>query len=261
MTIETNDQTAQTESAGKKEKGDADCFVKLSLKQPVWHVIVLGVFTFKLYLIYWCYKNWRDLGAERRKSQPALSEPNLETAGVLDKDESAFAKAAGAKADSGPDSGPETRPAAGKEDSLIERCLPEHLSSFKDTSPMLRAILTVVPYLQNYMYFTLIMGIARLNPNKDSFVFKHPLISAFALVFISISCSYLAFLPKAYYLLFLLGVIPMAIAQHWLNQYFDEKEKKGLLMRHGFTVAEMVCIIAGGLYLGFLGAAFMMGRG
>lgn len=34
-----------------------------SLRQPVWHVIVLSILTCFAYPIYWFYKNWRDLKA------------------------------------------------------------------------------------------------------------------------------------------------------------------------------------------------------
>jgi hypothetical protein len=44
-----------------------------SLKQPVWHVLVLSWVTALFYLIYWFYKNWRDL-SQQESAAAALGE-------------------------------------------------------------------------------------------------------------------------------------------------------------------------------------------
>lgn len=48
----------------------------LSLRQPVWHVIVLSILTCAAYPIYWFYKNWRDLKAEAA-SERGQTNPKL----------------------------------------------------------------------------------------------------------------------------------------------------------------------------------------
>lgn len=37
---------------------------KDSLRQPLWHVVVLTILTCSAYPFYWFYKNWRDLSAQ-----------------------------------------------------------------------------------------------------------------------------------------------------------------------------------------------------
>lgn len=49
----------------------------LSLRQPVWHVIVLSILTCFAYPIYWFFKNWRDLKAEAL-SERGQTNSNLE---------------------------------------------------------------------------------------------------------------------------------------------------------------------------------------
>lgn len=48
-----------------------------SLQQPVWHVIVLGVLTFNLYIPYWVYKTFRDLKGRPREQSTAEIEQAL----------------------------------------------------------------------------------------------------------------------------------------------------------------------------------------
>lgn len=142
---------------------------------------------------------------------------------------------------------------------ILEKFLPEHLASFKDCSAILRAVVSLFPYINNYLYFTLLLGIARLHPNPNSLVSKHPYVCSFSLLAATVTLSMLAFLPQAFYLLYLLSVIPMAIAQAWLNRYWDSAEEAGLLTRHGFSLKELVVIIAGALCMGYIVASFIMG--
>lgn len=233
----------ETETDGKKGP-DAEAELKLSLKQPVWHVLVLTVLTLKMYFIYWCYKNWRDLSRDVACRTRQLED----SAGSLDAIATPAAEASN------------TSPAmVEQQEDLVAKLLPAHLSSFKDTSPILRAIGVVVPYLNNYLFFTLALGIAKLSPNKRSMVASHPVICSLLILSAWITLSLLAFLPGALYFTFLLCVVPVAIVQHWLNKYWDAVEEKGLLTRHGFTFGEMVVIIAGALALGYLVSSFIMG--
>lgn len=191
----------------------------MSLKQPVWHVLVLSVLTFKLYLIYWCYKNWRDLAKQ-------FAESNAEE-----------------------------KPAA----SWITKMGPAHLSSFKDSSPHLRGILTAlfslqpfVPFLQDYLIFTLVYGVCKIYPDRDSFIARMPAVAAVTVVAVSGMLSYLALLNGVSYLLFFLSVIPIIAVQHLINKYWETVEKSGLLVRHGFSLKELIVIILGALALGFI---------
>lgn len=149
-------------------------------------------------------------------------------------------------------------PAQAKDD-LVSKLLPDHLATFKDASPLLRGMVVAIPYLGAYLFFTLTLGIARLHPGQ-SFVSQHPIICSTVIVFAWITLSMLCALPGAYFFLFALCAIPIAVVQHWLNKYWDTKEESGLLMRHGFTGGEMAIIIAGALWMGFLASAFIMGK-
>lgn len=135
--------------------------------------------------------------------------------------------------------------------------LPDQLASFRNASPMLRTVGMLFPVINDYLYFTQILGIARLHPDKQSQAAKAPMFWALSLSFMSILLCLLAFLPGALYFLFLLSVIPTAIAQHWLNAYWDSQEEKGLLTRHGFSLGELFGIVVGGLLIGFIGCSFL----
>ena len=244
---ETNGgSTREMQAAPQSEKNEE---LKLSLKQPVWHVLLLTVVTFKLYFIYWCYKNWRDLSrlidadkaqtAEGPFRGEAMPRPLHNTQADTDKDATAELSKA-------------------SNDDLISKLLPDHLASFKDASPFLRAFGVMIPYLNAYLFFTLTLGIARLQSAK-SFAGDHPIICSTLIVFAWITLSMLSVLPGAYFFLFSLCAIPLAFVQHWVNKFIDTKEEKGLLMRHGFTGGEMVVVIVGALWFGYLVSAFIMG--
>lgn len=195
----------------------------LSLRQPPWQVAVMGAVTFKLYLVYWGYKNWRDLGAQFARSTAEQTSA-------------------------------ETQP-----EGLLTRLGPDHMASFKDCSPLLRTIWMFVPYVNNYLLLTLALGIARIHPNKQSLVARHPLACSTAVVFATISLSFLSVLPGAWYLLFVLSVLPAAVMQQWLNDYWKSVEPVGLLYRTAFTLKELVVLAAGALFTGYIIVGFMMG--
>ncbi len=192
----------------------------LSLRQPAWHVLLLGVLTCKLYLVYWYYKNLRDLSRHMK----ATTEAEM------------------------PDSSR----------GLLYYLLPEHLSKFREASLLLRTICACIPYINDYLFLTIALGVARLQP-KDSFVGKHPVTIAALLVVFSVALSLQAFQHGAWYFLYFLSVLPAMFVQHLLNKYWDTAEPTGLLCRAGFTLGELVIIIVGALFLGFIIAGFIMG--
>lgn len=123
---------------------------------------------------------------------------------------------------------------------------------------MLRTLGVLIPYVNNYLYLTLALGIARLLPDASSWPSKHPLAAACFIVGASIAFDLLAFLGGAWYLLSFISVIPLAIVQHWLNKYWDAREPKGLLTRHGFTAWEIGAIVTGSVLLGFIAVGFAL---
>ena len=126
------------------------------------------------------------------------------------------------------------------------------MSSFKDASPHIRALVTMIPYVNNYMLFTLSLGVCKLFPDKKSFVATHPGLTSLLIVGTSFTLSYLALMPKALYFFFFLSVIPVAVVQQLVNKYWDSVEKPGLLVRHAFTLKELAIIILGALALAYV---------
>ncbi len=216
----------------------------MSLKQPVWHVLILAMLTFKLYLVYWAFKNWRDLAEHKAKHARANTDSHkIDVAVELSRERL-------------PDDNTQLAPATQKM-SLLESISPKHLESFEDVSPHIRAVFWLIPYANDYLFFTLACGIAKLQEKAD-FSGKHPVVWSLTLTAAAFLLSYLSFLDGPLYLLFLLSAIPAAFVQHALNKYWDAVEKPGLLTRHGFSGRELVAIIAGALYLGYIVCAFIL---
>jgi len=59
-------------------------------------------------------------------------------------------------------------------------------------------------------------------------------------------------------LLFVLGVLPVALCQHWLNAYWQQTEKEPLIYREAFSVTELLVIIVGSLIFGLIVFNFMI---
>ncbi|MBY0547756.1 MAG: hypothetical protein K2W95_10710 [Candidatus Obscuribacterales bacterium] len=261
-------QELRSESPSEKQKSG------ISLRQPPWHVWVLGAVTFKLYLVYWAYKNWRDLSAhvhgEAACAPTSSRVPPVEDEAAESDLRSRFC--ADAASEPGPMSARESASSADSDTDLateqktppvlegfLSRLAPDHLASFRDCSPVLRAIWMVVPYVNNYLLLTLALGIARIHPDKNSIVARKPLLCACAAVFATITFSMLSVLPGAWYLLFLLCILPAAVVQVWLNSYWKAVEPDGLLYRAAFTLRELVVVAVGALCLGYIIVGFLMG--
>lgn len=227
----------------------------ISLRQPPWHVWVLGAATFKLYLVYWAYKNWRDLSTHVSEE---LRRTSTESDAVDAKD-AVDATVASTNPDTSTISSDQQSPASPVLEGFLSRLAPDHLASFRDCSPALRAIWMFVPYVNNYLLLTLALGIARIHPDKNSLVARRPLLCSFAAVFATITLSMLSVLPGAWYLLFLLCILPAAVMQAWLNSYWKAVEPDGLLYRAAFTLRELVVLAVGALYLGYIIVGFLMG--
>ncbi len=59
-------------------------------------------------------------------------------------------------------------------------------------------------------------------------------------------------------LLFVLGVLPVALCQQWLNAYWSTKEKETVIYREAFSVIELLVIIVGSLIFGLIVFNFMI---
>jgi hypothetical protein len=136
---------------------------------------------------------------------------------------------------------------------------PDAVLVFKDINPLLRLFGLLVPILNVYLYLTQILGIATLHPNPDSVPRKNPLLAAGIIVGSMFALLACAKLPGPLFLIYVLAPAPLAVVQHWLNEYWDTVEPPGLLFRHAFTWKEMLAIILGSSLLGLIVAGFMIG--
>lgn len=221
----------------------------------MWHVVVLSIVTLKIYFVYWCYKTWRDYSAHIKEAETsknpapdALNSPDsLNKQAGLDPDGQAI----------GIESGFATP--ATKEIGFVEALSPKHLSSFENMSPHLRMVCALIPYVQDYLFFTLLMGIAKRHPDPSNVIAKHPLLWSFFLTFFAFALTLLVLLPGAWYLLFLLSSIPMYWAQSVVNEYWEREERnQSLILRQAFTGKEIFVTIVGALYLGFVVSGFIL---
>lgn len=201
-----------------------------------------------MYLVYWCYKTWRDYSKhiqEKGEDSPddADTTPGVVTvsaSGQFSTDES---QAAPAQNDLG----------------FFEALSPKHLSSFENMSPHLRGLCALIPYVQDYLLFTILLGVAKRHPDRENVIAKHPILWALFLTLFTISLSLLMFLQGAWYFLFLLSTIPLLWAQAVVNDYWDrEEQSQSLIVRTAFTGKELCVTIAGALCVGFLVAGFVL---
>lgn len=196
--------------------------------QPVWHVVALGILTCFAYPFYWFYKTWRDL-AEAATESP-------------------------------PDARPELAP-------------------FRDISPMLRTTVLIVPFalapfmgidpflqvlplifyaVNIYLILALVKSIADIYPGEASFVRRHPLAAAGIVLAAMIGCASLSALKGGFFLLSFLGIVPIAVVQHWLNGYWRAVEPDGLQVRQAFSIKECCAIVIGGALLGLTITSFFV---
>ncbi len=258
-----------------------------SRRQPVWHVVGLCILTCFAYVFYWFYKTWRDLqsaaagkaeGSQDPRAMPAATSSAIAAAGEVEgpQDPRAMpAATSSAIAGAGEVEGPQasqTMPTAGGV--TLER--------FRDISPPLRTLGLILPLI-NFLFgiilppalvtglgllfsalalflaVTLIDGIASIHPDSNSFPKRHPHLATALLMTSLVGSMALTRLPDPYWLLSLAGSIPLAVAQYWLNTYWKSVEPEGLLVRHAFSVKELLAIILGSLLLGLIGAGMMIG--
>ncbi len=125
-----------------------------------------------------------------------------------------------------------------------------------DTSPLIRTIGIVIPGWQLYLFYSLFKSIALVSPlveNKKATMIATVLTVSLPILFA------LGALPGVWFFLYLLGVVPIAISQHQLNDYWRTREdSKKYLVRHAFTPGELIAIILGASVLGLCLAGFML---
>jgi hypothetical protein len=211
-----------------------------SRQQPVWHVIVLGFFTWGfLYLPWWVFKTYRDLKRECEEVNGVEIDPSAAAAGIAP---------------------PVLAPVPARNTELvIAEDTRETLRIFGRVNPGLRGIGTLVPFLNLYLMTTLTIGICSLVPDASSLPRRKPLLSTLLILGGVLAFLTTAHLPGLWFIVSFLSMIPIAVLQHWLNQYWARVESPSLLVRHGFNVWEMLVIILGAGLTGLVVAGDMIG--
>lgn len=195
------------------EKKEEAAYLQESRRQPVWHVIVLFILTLATYWPFWFAKNWSLLIHAQKLN-----------AGEEEQDER-----------------------------LVPYTGGNELDGLKGKDPILLTIGMFIPLWDLFLAFKLFGQIAELSPDKASFRAQHPRITA-GLLLVSMAAlfSLAKFLPSTLYLLGLSSLIPLAISQHWLNQYWKQHEPKDALVRQAFSSMELCAVIFGSLLLGLI---------
>lgn len=193
------------------EKNENPKDYKESRRQPIWHVAVLYILTMSGYSLIWFFKNWKVL----RDAQKSLCDETIEDERLV-------------------------RVKAGD----VE------LSRFANISPWLRAVGLLLPLVQLYLAWQTFKNIALMAPDKAAAQRQHPLLAATILVLVFVGLFWLYKLPGSYWLFFLTSFIPLAIAQYWLNQFWESVEEKPAPVRFAFSVWELLMLIVGSMFLG-----------
>ncbi|MBX9670032.1 MAG: hypothetical protein K2X93_20700 [Candidatus Obscuribacterales bacterium] len=220
--------TSSTPSSATQMQDNNSAEPKLkSLRQPAWHIIVLSVFSLSLYLVYWYYKTVRDIKGYALKVE-SEGAPTADRCDVLSK----YTKA---------------RPFLASILLVAPTALaPLFLSLMPEAA--IRATMPLIPLILLGFFAFLFRDIAALGVDQ-SLLRRNPSYAAFAL---TISMAMLWVLHKsggAFYLMFTLVSIAPAIAQHWLNNYWQRVEPEETLVRRSFSGGELVTLILGSFIL------------
>lgn len=205
-----------------------------SLRQQPWHVVLLSVFTFGLYLFFWFYKTVRDLktrsvnvvddnGKEIALAEPALARyvrisPLLALVSLI------------------------AITILGLLAPLFLVALPRPV--FEDLLPTVKGLMPFIPLIMLASFAVVYHDIAKLSAD-DTLMKKNPTFAAFSLAVAMAMLWGLFKLPGAFYLMYTLVSVPAAIAQHWLNQYWQRVEPPSAVMRNAFSAVELVILLVG----------------
>jgi hypothetical protein len=261
--------------------------IKESRIQPVWHVIVLNVLTLCLYAPIWFYKNSRDLSNRLKFSSDSISSStdpsdsrNPNTEGKTAKKERKLNAKKGNASESLATSGNKTRDSNSAasaalttgsapqparicvRDSSYDTLAPlstrekNVLDLVKRVPPLFLTMGMLLPVINFFIGMYFFKMLAELCP--DALPRKQPLLAGVLLSLMWMGALCLYKLPNSYFLLYCpAACIPLVIAQHWLNSYWNKVElDKELLVRHSFSTVELVLLIFGIMWLGLVIASF-----
>jgi|GEM_PF-1446006 hypothetical protein len=128
----------------------------------------------------------------------------------------------------------------------------ESIAKYANCRPWLNGLISVLPIANFFVIATLFRDIAAAVPNDEYFARKNPTFAGLALT-LAMACLWmLGRLEGPAFLLFTLVSIPLAIAQSWLNTYWDKVEPQEYrdqetFVGGGFSPIELISIIVGAM--------------
>jgi hypothetical protein len=217
-TVPTSTEPAKTEIEPTAQK---------SRQQPAWHVVLLSVFTLSFYLVYWFYKTVRDLRSRAIE--------------VSNNGEVAISKC---------QDGLTRYLKANPFWLTVALVAPTTLGPFLLLLPAqtAKAAAPLIPLLTLGFFVVLFYDIARVA-REGSLLKNNPTFPAFCLVAGMAMLWSLGKMPSYFSLLFTLVSIPPAIAQHWINDYWQRVEPEGTPIRRSFSMAEILTLLIGSIPL------------
>ncbi len=139
-----------------------------------------------------------------------------------------------------------------KKEGLLENVV------LKKVPPALLAFTMILPIINIFTAASVFNECLNLNPDKN-YPLKRNV--GLASLMLAMFMSLLFPLSKGegpQVLAFVLGVLPVALCQQWLNAYWSTKEKETVIYREAFSVTELLVIIVGSLIFGLIVFNFMI---
>lgn len=128
----------------------------------------------------------------------------------------------------------------------------ESIAKYANCRPWLNGLISILPVVNCFVIATLFRDIAAAIPNEEYYARKNPTFAGLSLT-LAMACIWmLGRLEGPAFLLFTLVSIPLAIAQSWLNTYWDKVEPLEYRDRErfvggGFSPIELISIIVGAM--------------
>jgi len=189
-----------------------------SHRQPIWHVIILNVFTMFGYSLIWFYKNCSQLAGLDRKivnGEIAVAQP-----GEAGNWPAQDAKAA--------------------------------MATLTKVNPVLFTVGLLVPVVQLVLVTIFFTTAARLYPGERPLTTLHPWLCGIALTLSMLGLLCCGALPGFAFLAYLTAAIPLAFTQYLLNAFWQTIEPEDHVVRQAFSGGELFMLITGSVLLGLV---------
>jgi hypothetical protein len=139
----------------------------------------------------------------------------------------------------------------------------ESIAKYANARPWLSGLISILPVVNFFVIANLFRDIAAAVPDEEYFARKNPTFAGLALT-LAMACFWmLGRLEGPAFLLFTLVGIPLAIAQSWLNTYWDvvepqEYPNRTMYVGGGFSPIELISIIIGAMAVALVVLGFSL---